>query len=231
VTWHARQSTRPVCALPHEALSIAAAGLRARLRTAAAELGGAPWRAGLHALTLPLASALLGAWLFGFVPRYDHWPLGEGWALLLGGALVAVVGAAVGSRWPVALGAAAMLVAAVSPYFGMGTEAALADTPSFFQGDSVDIAAASLAPTALLLAAAFALPARPRRPLATGLGRVGLGLVPAALALIVLLPPPDPVPTLGWELRGPGLNHDHSSVRPTRTRGFPSRARCWPDSG
>jgi hypothetical protein len=192
-------------ALPREAVSITAAGLRLRLRVAAGELATAPWPAGLRALTLPLAAALLVVWVFGFVPRYDHWPLGEGWALLLGGALLAVVGAAFRARWPLALGAFAMLAAAVSPHLGMGTEAALSDTPSFFQGDSLDIAAASLAPTALLGAAAFALPARSRPHLAAGLRRLGLALVPAALALVALLPAPDPEPTRGLLIRGPGL--------------------------
>ncbi|HEY1277012.1 MAG TPA: hypothetical protein VGF25_19050 [Thermoleophilaceae bacterium] len=191
--------------LPREAVSMATAGLRARLRIASAELGGAPWGAALRALTLPLASALVVVWLFGFVPRYDHWPLGEGWALLLGGSLLAVAGAAFGSRWPVALGAAAGLAAAVAPFLGKGTEAALADTPSFFQGDGVDIAAASLAPTALLLVAAFALPAWPRRPLAAGLRRLALALGPAALALAVLLPAPEPEPTRVVTIRGSGL--------------------------
>jgi hypothetical protein len=192
-------------ALPRQAFSIAAAGLRCRLRVAAGELGAAPWPAALRALTLPLAATLLAVWLFGFVERYDHWPLGEGWAMLLGGSAVAVVGAAFRARWPVALGALAVLAAVVSPYFGMGTEAALADTPSFFQGDNLDIAAASIAPTALLLAAAFALPARPRHPLATSLRRLALALVPAAVALIAALPAPDPEPTRGMMFPGPGI--------------------------
>jgi hypothetical protein len=192
-------------ALPRQAFSIAAAGVRCRLRTAAGELGGAPWPAALRALTLPLASTLLAVWLFGFVERYDHWPLGEGWAMLLGGSLVAVIGAAFRARWPVALGAAAVLAAAVSPFFGMGTEAALNDTPSFFQGDNVDIAASSLAPTALLLAAAFALPARPRQPFTTSLRRLALALVPAALALVMALPAPEPEPTRGMIFPGPGI--------------------------
>ena len=97
-----------------------------------------------------------------------------------------------------------MLAAAVSPHFGMGTEAALADTPSVFE-DGVDIAAASFAPTALLIAAAFALPARPRQSVETSLSRLALALVPAALALVVLLPAPQPEPTQMLELRGPGL--------------------------
>ena len=67
-------------------------------------------------------------------PRYDHWPLGEGWVMLLGGSLVAVVGAALRSRWLTAAGAGAVFVAAAAPYLGFGTEVALHDTPSFFAG-------------------------------------------------------------------------------------------------
>jgi hypothetical protein len=85
-------------AIVPETLSVAGAGLRLRLRVARGDLRQAPWRAALATLTLPLAAALLCLWTFGFVPRYDHWPLGEGWALLLGGSLLAVIGAARRSR-------------------------------------------------------------------------------------------------------------------------------------
>ena len=143
-------------------------------------------------LTLPLAAALLCVWTFGFVPREDHWPLGEGWALLVGGSLAAVVGAAVVSRWLTALGAAATFVAAASPYLGMGTEVALADTASFFQGSGVDLGAASLLPTLMLVAAAWSLPRRPVRSLRVVLDRLVLGLLPTGLALVHLLPRPQP---------------------------------------
>src|SRR6185436_4050071 len=138
-------------ALARESGSLVTAGLRARAGAAAHELGHAPWRAALGALTLPLATALLLVWTFGFVPRYDHWPLGEGWALLLGGSLAAVVGVALRSRRLTAGGAAATLVAAAAPYLGFGTETALSQTPSFFHGWSVDFGAASLLPTLLLV--------------------------------------------------------------------------------
>ena len=58
----------------------------------------APWRDALAVLALPLAATLLLVWTFGFISRYDHWPLGEGWALLLGGSLLAVIGAALERR-------------------------------------------------------------------------------------------------------------------------------------
>jgi hypothetical protein len=131
-------------AVLRESLSVAGAGLRVRLAMDARDVRHAPWRPALAALTLPLAAALLCVWTFGFVPRYDHWPLGEGWVLLLGGSLVAVIGAALEARWPIALGAAAVFVAAGAPYVGYGTEVALADTPSFFYASGVDLGAASL---------------------------------------------------------------------------------------
>jgi hypothetical protein len=105
-------------AVVRESLSVATAGLRVRSGVAARELRLAPWRPALAALTLPLASALLCLWTFGFVPRYDHWPLGEGWALLLGGSLTAVIGAALRSRVLTSLGALATFVAAAAPYVG-----------------------------------------------------------------------------------------------------------------
>jgi hypothetical protein len=182
-------------ALPRECLSLAIAGVRRRPREAVLEIRSAPWREALSVLTLPLAATLLVVWIFGFVPRYDHWPLGEGWAMLLGGSLLAVVGAALRHRWLTAAGAAAMLVAAAAPYLGYGTDVAIAHTPSFYRGWSVDIGAASLLPTLLLLAGALSLPARPRPPVWAVMRRLAAGVVPAVVALVYLLPPPDPKPT------------------------------------
>lgn len=193
-------------ALPRECLSLVGAGLRVRSGLAVRDLRHAPWGEGLSALTLPLAAALLTVWVFGFVPRYDHWPLGEGWALLLGGSLLAVVGTAVRSHWLTAVGALATFVAAASPHLGMGTTATLNTIPSFFDGGSaaVDFGAASLPPTLLLAVGGLSL--RRPRPL-SGLavaGRLALGLTPAVIALIVLLPAPEPRPTYGVILDAPG---------------------------
>jgi hypothetical protein len=186
-------------AMARESLSLAVAGLRVRAGVARSEVLRAPWRASLAMLTLPLAAALLCLWTFGYVPHYDHWPLGEGWALLLGGSLLAVVGAALRSRWATALGAAATFAAAVSPHLGYGTEAALSGTPSFFAGSGVDLAAASYLPTLLLIAAAFSLPSRPDRSPRVVLDRLILGLLPTAVALIHLLPREKPEPQIGFE--------------------------------
>ena len=193
-------------ALPRECLSLAMAGLRTRPREAALELRGAPWRAALSVLALPLASTLLVVWIFGFVPRYDHWPLGEGWVLLLGGSLLAVIGAALQHRWLTAIGAAAVFVAAAAPYVGYGSEVPGSSlTPSFFYAGSVDIGAAALLPTLLLVAAALSLPRNPARPIRLVLARLALGLVPAIVALVHLLPLPEPEPTLIYRsIPGPG---------------------------
>lgn len=193
-------------AIVRESLSVAGAGARVRLGVARRDVLQAPWGAALAVLVLPLAAALLCLWTFGFVPRYDHWPLGEGWMLLLGGSLGAVIGAALRSRWITALGAAATFVAAASPHLGFGTEVALSDTPSFFQGSGVDLAAAALIPTLLLVAAAWCLPRKPDRSLRVVLDRLVLGLLPTAVALIHLLPRPRPEPTLGFTYRGPGVD-------------------------
>jgi hypothetical protein len=190
--------------LPRELVSLAAAGLRLRAGLAARDLWRAPWRSALAALTLPLSSALLFIWVFGFIDRYDHWPLGEGWAMLLGGSLAAVVGAALRSRWLTATGAAACFVAAASPQFGFGREASLAGTPSFFDGGQVDFGYSSLVPTLLVIAGAFCLRRDPTNRTRSAAARLALGLLPAVI-LVALLPPPEPRPTFGMELLGPGI--------------------------
>jgi hypothetical protein len=181
-----------------QSLSVAGAGLRVRLRADARDVRHAPWRPALATLTLPLAAALLCVWTFGFVPLYDHWPLGEGWVLLLGGSLVAVIGAAFAARWVILLGAAAVFVAAGAPYVGYGTERALNDTATFFYAQGVDLGAASLIPALLLAGAALSLPRRPERSLRTAVDRLILGLLPTAVALIHLLPREKPEPSIGF---------------------------------
>jgi hypothetical protein len=184
-------------ALPRECLSLAIAGLRTRPREAVFELRSAPWTAALNVLTLPLAATILLVWTFGFIPRYDHWPLGEGWAMLLGGSLLAVIGAALRHRWLTALGAAAVLVAAASPYVGYGSHVPGDSlTPSFYRGWNVDFGAASLLPTLLLVVAALTLRPGPRRPLRAVLVRLAAGLTPAIVAVVHLLPAPTPKPTV-----------------------------------
>ena len=198
--------TEGLRSVPRECLSLAAAGLRTRPREAALELRCAPWRAALSVLALPLASTLLVVWIFGFIPRYDHWPLGEGWALLLGGSLLAVIGAALQHRWLTAIGGAAVFVAAAAPYVGYGSEVPGSSlTPSFFYAGSVDLGAASLLPTLLLVAAALSLPRNPARPLRLVLARLALGLLPAIVALVHLFPLPEPESTRIYTvIPGPG---------------------------
>jgi hypothetical protein len=210
--------------LPREALSLAAAGVRTRAGLAVSEMRHAPWRDALAVLALPLAATLLLVWTFGFIPRYDHWPLGEGWAMLLGGSLLAVVGAALQHRWLTALGAAATLVAAAAPYVGYGTEVAIAHTPSFYRGWSVDIGAASLLPTLLLVAGALSLPPRPRSSVRAVMGRLAVGLVPAVIAVVYLLPPPEPEPTrtLMYEAIKPAVGRTVEVAGPTVVVGPPN---------
>jgi hypothetical protein len=194
-------------ALPRESLSLAAAGVRMRVGLAVREMRHAPWRDALAVLALPLAATLLLIWTFGFISRYDHWPLGEGWALLLGGSLVAVIGASLERGRLVAAGALAVLVAAASPYLGFGTEVEGPGTPSFFHGWGVDIGAASLLPTLLLVAAGLSLRRRPARPPGAVNSRLAAGLGPALVAAVYLFPGPPREPTImmhyspNWETR------------------------------
>jgi hypothetical protein len=187
-------------ALPGESLSLAMAGMRTRIGLAATEFRHAPWRDALTVLALPLAATLLLVWTFGFISRYDHWPLGEGWAMLVGGSLLAVIGAALERRWLTVAGAIAVFVAAASPYVGFGTDVAIADTPSFFQGWSVDIGVASLLPTLLLVAAGLSLRRSPARPASAVHARLAAGLGPALIALVYLFPGPAREPTINWTM-------------------------------
>jgi hypothetical protein len=191
--------------LPRECLSLVAAGLRVRARVAGRELWTAPWREALAVLTLPLAAALLVVWIFGFVPRYDHWPLGVGWGLLLGGSVGAAVGASFRSRWLTAAGALVLFGTAASPYIGLASPAALVH-PSFFDGGAgaVDFGATSLVPALLLLAGALSLPRAPLRSGRRIAGRLVIALGPGIVALIALLPAPQPQPTYGMLYEGPG---------------------------
>lgn len=182
-------------AMARETLSVAFAGLRVRYGVSLRDVRLAPWRPALALVTLPLAATLLCVWTFGYVARYDHWPLGEGWWMLLGGSLLALVGAALQSRWPIVLGAAALFVAAGAPYVGRGTEADVPGTPSFFYAWGVDLGATSLLVALLLIGAALILPRTARKSALPAAGRLLLGLTPTAFALIHLLPRPVPEPT------------------------------------
>jgi len=190
-------------ALPREWLSLATAGIRTRIGLAATELRHAPWRDALAVLTLPLASALLLVWTFGFISRYDHWPPGEGWPLLLGGSLVAVVGAALQRGRLAAAGAFAVFATAASPYLGLGTGTDLSGTPSFYHGWGVDIGVASLLPTLLLVVAGLAMP-RGGIELRAARSRLAAGFAPAVIAAVYLFPGPSREPTITWTYMSPG---------------------------
>jgi hypothetical protein len=190
-------------ALPRESLSLAMAGMRTRIGLAATEVWHAPWRDALAVLTLPLAATLLLVWTFGFISRYDHWPLGEGWALLLGGSLVAVIGAALERGRLVAVGALAVFATAASPYLGLGTGTDLTGTPSFYHGWGVDIGVASLLPTLLLVVAGLAMP-RGVIVLRAARSRLAAGFAPAVIAAVYLFPGPSREPTITWTHMSPG---------------------------
>ncbi len=124
--------------------------------------------------------------------------------MLLGGSLLALVGASFQARWPIVLGAAAVFIAAGAPYVGGGTEADVPGTPTFFYATGVDLGAASLLPALLLIGAALTLPRRARRSIVDAAGRLTLGLIPTAFALLHLLPRPEPEPTPIRTMMGPG---------------------------
>jgi hypothetical protein len=191
-------------ALPRESLSLAMSGMRTRIGLAATEFRHAPWRDALTVLALPLAATLLLVWTFGFISRYDHWPLGEGWALLLGGSLVAVIGAALERGRLAAAGALVVFAVAASPYLGFGTGTDFTGTPSFYHGWSVDIGVASLLPTLLLVAAGLSLRRSPARPASAAHARLAAGLGPALIAAVYLFPGPAREPTIVMTHFSPG---------------------------
>ena len=189
--------------LPRESLSLLAAGVRTRSGLAAREMRHAPWREALTVLTLPLAATLLLVWTFGFMSRYDHWPPAEGWVLLLGGSLVAVVGAALQRGRLAAAGAFVVFATAASPYLGLGTGTDLSGTPSFYHGWGVDIGVASLLPTLLLVVAGLAMP-RGGIGLRAARARLAAGFAPAVIAAVFLFPGPSREPTITWTYMSPG---------------------------
>jgi hypothetical protein len=60
-------------------------------------------------------------------------------------------------------------------------------------------------PSLLLVVGGLSLPRAASRPARVVAGRLALGLVPATVALIALLPAPQPHPTYGAEFLGPGI--------------------------
>jgi hypothetical protein len=89
------------------------------------------------------------------------------------------------------------------PTSGLGTGTDFTGTPSFYHGWSVDIGAASLLPTLLLVAAGLSLRPRPARPTRAVDARLAAGLGPALVAAVYLFPGPAREPTITW-LLSPG---------------------------
>ena len=80
-------------------------------------------------------------------------------------------------------------------------------------GWSVDLGAASLLPTLLLVPAALSLPRRRQRPARAALGRLAAGLAPGVIAAVYLFPGPAREPTIGSPLlTGPAA--EDSSLGP-----------------
>jgi hypothetical protein len=102
------------------------------------------------------------------------------------------------------LGAAAVFVAAGAPYVGRGTEADAPGTPTFFYAWGVDLGATSLLVVVLLVGAALSLPRGARKSALPAAGRLLLGLMPTAFALLHLLPRPEPEPTRIMTMTEPG---------------------------
>ena len=123
---------------------------------------------------------------------------------MLGGSLVAVVGAALERGRLAAAGAFAVFATAASPYLGVGTGTDFTGTPSFYHGWGVDIGVASLLPTLLLIAAGLSLP-RGGRPLRAAHIRLAAGLSPAVIAAVYLFPGPAREPTY-MGLVSPGMD-------------------------
>jgi hypothetical protein len=214
-------------AMARETFSLAFAGLRVRYGVSVHDVRSAPWRPALALLPLPLAATLLCVWTFGFVPLYDHWPIGVGWVMLLGGSLLAVVGAALERRWPIVVSAGAAFVAAAAPNFGWGNQIDFSGRSSFFQASGVDLGVSSLLPTLLLIGAALSLRRRPTRSLRTVVDRLVLGLLPTAIALVHLLPRPKPEPSIVFlhePAPGPGRFVEPTGVRFGDPYEFPALA-------
>ena len=81
---------------------------------------------------------------------------------------------------------------------------ALSQTPSFFHGWSVDFGVASLLPALLLVAGGLSLAPGPRPPVRRAIARLAVGLVPATIAAVALVPYATPKPTVIYTYTGPG---------------------------
>ena len=101
-----------------EAAGLARGGLARRAGIARGDFGAVPWGAATERLAVPLAAASLAVWGAGALRFWGLAPLGRWWALLLAGAVTALLGALTrdrrlaGTGW--ALTAAVMAFALVT---------------------------------------------------------------------------------------------------------------------
>jgi hypothetical protein len=160
-----------------EAGGLALAGLAERAaRAVPPPLRGAPWRAALARLGLPLAVANLALWSAGVARWGPLWPLGWRWSALLAGSLLALAGVAWSRRAIAATGAGLVVLATVGGHL-LGLPGVYAAEIGMY---TVGVDAAAV-PLVLLLLAATWVPRRPRSPLA-GLRRAAWAILPAAAA-------------------------------------------------
>jgi hypothetical protein len=159
-----------------EAASLVIAGLHVRaVRLVPRGLRGAPWRAALVRLALPLAVVNATVWSTA-IARWPSPPqLGAWWTVVLAGSTLALTGTASSRRGPALAGAGAVAAAVVAgQLLHRGGQVGTPVGPGW-----VDIDAAAV-PLVLLLVAAACVPPRPARP-ATGLRRLAwAALLPAA---------------------------------------------------
>ncbi len=123
----------------------------------------APWRAALARLALPLAAVSLAVWAAG-VGSVDPVPLGKWWTLLLGGSLLAVIGAALRWRMVASVGAIGALIAlSTAGYEGyfQPIAAGSAHFRAYFAGTQTDLDSVMLPAAVMLVLASLALPRRP----------------------------------------------------------------------
>lgn len=169
-----------------EAAGLIRGGLVERLRLRWRGLVRAPWRPALRRLALPLAAIHLAVWATGIAGVFDPLPLGKWWTLVLGGSVLALIGAAL--RWRAvaavgALGVFAALAAQGSANY-LSPTGGLTHFSSGIGSTALDLDAAMFPAALVLVAASVALPARPElstaalvRLLSAALPAVGLWLV------------------------------------------------------
>lgn len=172
-----------------EAAGLLRGGVTERARIRWRGLVRAPWRAALATLALPLAAVHLAVWVAGIARLYDPLPLGKWWTLVLGGSLLAVIGAALRRRAVATAGSLGVLVAlahyGLSTYID-GAGAQPAHFSSELAGIPFELDSAMLPAALVLFLASLALPRRPVAPVRGLLTLLGAALPAIGLLLLAL---------------------------------------------